>query len=107
MLRDRGRIKWTAMMLPEHVRELRKWQEEIGKVSRPELDEFDIQVMQEELQRALATNADVRLTTWINGEPVYHRGKLEEMTEKGVTFTDPFGLHRLTWEELVGVLLLE
>jgi hypothetical protein len=30
MLCDRGRIKWTAMMLPALVRLLREWQEEGG-----------------------------------------------------------------------------
>jgi YolD-like protein. len=28
MIRDRGRIKWSAMMLPEHVKMLREWAEE-------------------------------------------------------------------------------
>ncbi|MCU9613782.1 YolD-like family protein [Caldibacillus lycopersici] len=28
MIRDRGRIKWTAMMLPEHVKMLRDWAKE-------------------------------------------------------------------------------
>lgn len=28
MIRDRGNIKWTAMMLPEHLKLLREWQEE-------------------------------------------------------------------------------
>lgn len=27
-VKDRGRIKWTAMMLPEHIKELRAWQNE-------------------------------------------------------------------------------
>ncbi|TFI48759.1 YolD-like family protein, partial [Diaphorobacter sp. DS2] len=28
MIRDRGRIKWTSMMLPEHVKLLRDWAKE-------------------------------------------------------------------------------
>ena len=28
MIRDRGRMKWVSMMLPEHVRVLREWAEE-------------------------------------------------------------------------------
>lgn len=39
MLRDRGRIKWTAMMLPEHVRLLREWKEEGGHRKPIEIDE--------------------------------------------------------------------
>jgi len=39
MIRDRGSIKWTAMMLPEHVELLRKWAKEDHHKKKPELDE--------------------------------------------------------------------
>lgn len=45
MLRDRGRIKWTAMMLPEHVKMLRVWQQEEGRVKAVEVDEQQIRRM--------------------------------------------------------------
>jgi len=35
MIRDRGNIKWTAMMLSEHVTELRRWQDEDHYEERP------------------------------------------------------------------------
>jgi len=44
MIRDRGNIKWTAMMLPEHLKLLREWQEEEG---RREPFEPDPQQMEE------------------------------------------------------------
>ena len=28
MIRDRGTIKWTAMMLPEHVQKIKQWKRE-------------------------------------------------------------------------------
>jgi YolD-like protein len=39
-IRDRGNIKWTSLMLPEHVKILRKYiNEEYHEVSEPILDE--------------------------------------------------------------------
>ena len=40
MLRDRGNIKWTAMMLPEHVQRLRTWQQEDQQITKPTFDEW-------------------------------------------------------------------
>jgi hypothetical protein len=38
-IRDRGNIKWTSLMLPEHVRELRKYlNEEYYDIPEPILD---------------------------------------------------------------------
>ncbi|MDP4083760.1 MAG: YolD-like family protein [Bacillota bacterium] len=39
MIRDRGRIKWTAMMLPEHVKLLRDWVKEDTYEQKKRLDE--------------------------------------------------------------------
>ncbi|MFJ8066994.1 hypothetical protein ACIQYS_20680 [Psychrobacillus sp. NPDC096426] len=39
MIRDRGMKKWQGMMLPEHVRLLRKRRENLTKIRCPELDE--------------------------------------------------------------------
>ncbi|WP_399632627.1 YolD-like family protein [Sporosarcina sp. SG10008] len=50
MIRDR--IKWTAMMLSEHIRELRIWMKEDNYKERPELDNYDLQGIQEEVEVA-------------------------------------------------------
>ncbi|MET3574841.1 YolD-like family protein [Bhargavaea ullalensis] len=46
MIRDRGNIKWTAMMLPEHLKLLREWQEgeerrEPAEPDSQQLEEWD------------------------------------------------------------------
>jgi hypothetical protein len=38
-MRDRGSIKWTAMMLPEHTSQLREDVANYEKAERPQLDE--------------------------------------------------------------------
>ena len=52
MLRDRGRIKWTAMMLPEHVKLLRGWAEEDHWETKIELDEQKLTELDETLRIA-------------------------------------------------------
>lgn len=47
MIRDRGSIKWTSLMLPEHVQALRDWMyhekndEEKPDIASDQLDELD------------------------------------------------------------------
>ncbi|MGG0669874.1 hypothetical protein [Sporosarcina koreensis] len=49
-IKDRGKIKWTAMMLPEHTVRLRDWYAEDDLAPEPELNEDDMQLLQEELE---------------------------------------------------------
>ena len=71
MIRDRGNIKWTAMMLPEHLRELRKWQAEDDLVKRPDLSEWDLQQIQQEIDRAIRSRKLTEVQTWSDG--ILHR----------------------------------
>ncbi len=64
MIRDRGNIKWTAMMLPEHVKLLREWQEQDQYVKKPELDEWALQELSEQLQLAYNQKSEVELKVW-------------------------------------------
>lgn len=64
MIRDRGNIKWTAMMLPEHVKLLQEWKAQDENVEKPELDEWGLQDLSEQLQIAYANNLEVELSIW-------------------------------------------
>ncbi|WAA13832.1 YolD-like family protein [Fervidibacillus halotolerans] len=55
MIRDRGRIKWTAMMLPEHVKLLREWTKEDEWEKRSEPDGQMLEQMDQIVQRARMT----------------------------------------------------
>ena len=74
MLRDRGRIKWTAMMLPEHVRLLREWQEEDALPDRKEPDEQQMEEWQFLLSEAMEWNKQVTIRYWRHGQPQEVRG---------------------------------
>lgn len=83
MIRDRGNIKWTAMMLPEHLEELRKWQAEDDLVKRPVLSEWDLMEIQEEIDLALRRKCEVEVQTWRDG--VIHKlaGVIDDLDVTG------------------------
>ncbi|MEC0633368.1 YolD-like family protein [Bacillus haynesii] len=58
-LKDRGSIKWTAMMLPEHVSLLRELESNQNKVKRPVLDTSQIEDMEMIISEAMELNNPV------------------------------------------------
>ena len=57
--RDRGTIKWTAMMLTEHIKLLREWYDEDNFVLEPQLDEFDFEELAHQIQTAVQMHSMV------------------------------------------------
>lgn len=103
---DRGNKKWTALMLTEHLKELRKDEDDHDKVSRPQLDELDLQTMQEEVDRALSSKLETRITTWKDGRFHFYRGIVHEVSTR-YFYEDPFGKHKIEIYEIVAVMLME
>jgi hypothetical protein len=68
MNRDRGTIKWNALMLPEHVKLLREWQAEDSRNEKPQLEKWQIEEMNENLYRAMEQHATVIAEVWLEGE---------------------------------------
>lgn len=77
MNRDRGTLKWNALMLPEHVKLLREWQAEDNQVERPELEEWAIIEMNERLQLAIAQHLPITVTFWEDYSLHYMTGGIE------------------------------
>jgi hypothetical protein len=65
IIRDRGRIKWTAMMLPEHVKILRDWAKEDLWESHKELDEQQLEKFNEKIVEAKALNKKVAIQYYV------------------------------------------
>lgn len=61
-MKDRGLIKWTAMMLPEHVQLLREWEKEDEKVTMPLLDDQALERYNDVVQEAVAKKRLVAIT---------------------------------------------
>ena len=70
MIKDRGKMKWVSMMLPEHVQMLREWADEDLNEERVVLDEQQI----EEINHMIAEAMENRMLVAISyyGQKRYH-----------------------------------
>lgn len=104
-IKDRGRIKWTAMMLPEHLVELRDWYAEDDLTDRPELTEWDLAAIQEELEIAYKRKCETLIKTWRDGRIIGNQGIIEviDIHNKAILLADPFGDMRIQIDEIVSV----
>ncbi len=105
-IRDRGNEKWAmAMMLPEYVEELRKWREKEFYAERPELDDFDLQSIQMEIEIAFKRQCDAKVTIWKKGKTVLYIGKITELDHRLclISVGGPFGHDRIPVADVIKV----
>lgn len=67
MLKDRGSIKWTSLMLPEHVELLKNLWQEDKKTVKPILDEQELELLNERIIDAASSKKEVTLSVYENG----------------------------------------
>lgn len=70
---DRGTMKWTSIMLPEHIDALNKMWEEQEKVEKPILDEQKLEEINLTLQEALQNKLTIRISRF-TGSGFYETG---------------------------------
>lgn len=66
MLKDRGNIKWSGLMIPEHLVEIRKWKQEQFYDKKRELTEWELEEIEQTIQRAFRTRKMLTVTLWSN-----------------------------------------
>ncbi|MED0870500.1 YolD-like family protein [Bacillus spizizenii] len=67
MLRDRGTIKWTSMMLPEHLTQLKQDLIDVSKIEKPALVDQQIEEMDILVSEALEFNKELKFKLFNNG----------------------------------------
>ena len=67
LIRDRGSKKWVSMMLPEHVKLLKEYNESLLKVKKPILDEQKLQEFNEIISEAMTSNLPLQFTYYYQG----------------------------------------
>lgn len=106
MFHDRGTIKWTSLMLPEHVEMLKDMWQEDTKVQKPELDEQTIEIMEQHLQDAYYNMEPVRLSVFEDGEIFTVTGNIKQIDKQTKTIqleTDHTG-RTITFNEIVDII---
>ncbi|MRX56588.1 YolD-like family protein [Bacillus idriensis] len=76
LIRNRRNIKWTAMMLPEHVKELRAFYLAQTKKEKPELDEQRLSLMEETISEAMGENLELCFTYFQSDDFHLYIGKV-------------------------------
>ncbi|WP_144547586.1 YolD-like family protein [Bacillus sp. X1(2014)] len=110
MIRDRGRIKWTSMMLPEHVKLLRDWVKEDRYEQKREMDEQQLELMNEILSEAIEYDQYVTITHYRNRNYEIVIGKIhywDELTQR-LHVLDRFEeVHRIPIDAIADIRMTE
>ncbi|ARD46989.1 hypothetical protein SporoP37_01585 [Sporosarcina sp. P37] len=105
--RDRGKIKWTSLMLPEHLERLRDWQREDEYIARADLTDWELQMIQETLDTACKRRCETWMKTWHDGEVRFHQGVIEalDLQTWTIVLRDPFGTEKIHAADVIDVQL--
>ncbi|WP_026672107.1 YolD-like family protein [Alkalihalobacterium bogoriense] len=92
MLKDRGNIKWTAMMIPEHVSRLRKVAEELTTVKKPIVDIQQLEEFEYFICEAMEHNHVLTFVYWDDGKYGIVLGKVHyiDSVNKQLRVVDQF-----------------
>jgi len=108
-VRDRGNSKWAGLMVPEHVAEYRRWQNEDHYGERQLLDDIDMQAIQHEIKVAQKRECEVHVKLWDKGKVVLYMGVIREINveSKWITVDSPFGRDRMLVKDIIDVKIAE
>ncbi|WP_232901060.1 YolD-like family protein [Lysinibacillus fusiformis] len=81
MIKDRGAMKWTSMMLPEHLMLLKKWKQEVLTEPPRERAEWELEELQQTITHALSQRNYIMLTIWEEANFVQYGGIIKGMNE--------------------------
>lgn len=79
MPNDRGTIKWTSLMLPEHVEMLKELWAEEEKTTMPKLDQQELECINQIAQTAYCNKESVQISIFHNGKHQFYQGKILKM----------------------------
>ena len=86
MIKDRGKIKWTPFMLPQHNEEINKLYRGMGLVENPILDEQQLERLDVLVKEVIRDQFTVKIVYYENKRLFDLRGKLRE--ERGNLYLD-------------------
>jgi len=102
MLTTRDCSKWTAMMLPEHITMIKEWKSEQFAVMPRELVEWELEELQQTIQRATVMKKLVTLTLWDNNNIHDITGMITgmDMNNKELLLDTELAIKRITFDKI-------
>ena len=64
MNKDRGTIKWTSLMLPEHIQRLRAWENELNDTPPKEKADWELEALHQTIQQAYELKLPITFTLY-------------------------------------------
>ena len=64
MNKDRGTIKWTSLMLPEHIQRLRSWENELHDTPPKAKAEWELEALHQTIQQAYELKMPITFTLY-------------------------------------------
>jgi hypothetical protein len=106
-IRDRGKMKWqSAFFMPEHVKMLHELRSDYQKISKPILDESQIDDFEQKLCMAMEFKQGVTITIWEAGFIKVFKGLVRKLDEwnKNIHLEEEGGcLTFISFFQVVGV----
>ncbi|WP_156290801.1 YolD-like family protein [Oceanobacillus salinisoli] len=76
---DRGTIKWTSLMMPEHIQALNDMWKDQEKKSKPILDEQELEELGMKLQMAIHNDLAIEVKYYKDHDYQLIKGKLSKV----------------------------
>ena len=108
--KDRGKMKWQGMIMPEHKSMLGEMMTDYERQPKRIADEYELAAFDEKLHYAIAYNLPVRLTVWEAGFPEDIRGHIhfiDGITKEVRLKVADGSVERVRFEALVGVEVID
>lgn len=110
MLRDRGKIKWVSLMLPEHVNLLRDWAKEDSYEKSKQIDEQHLELMNSIVLEAMEFRKTIEVTYYKNHRYTSVVGKLyriDEINKQLYLVNDNKQIPPISFSSIVDVRVVE
>ncbi|MFJ3389951.1 YolD-like family protein [Lysinibacillus sp. NPDC086135] len=102
MLNDRGNMKWTAMMLPEHLMKIKEWKQEQYYDKKRELTEWEMEEIEQIVQLAYKLHEEVKITFWSDNKLHDVGGKITAINafHKELLLDIDISIKRITFDQI-------
>lgn len=109
MLKDRGNMKWTAMMLPEHLVHLKEWKREQFYDKKREITEWELEEIEQTIQRAFKMRKLIKLTLWDHNKLHDEIGKITgtDLYKKELLLDADLSIKRIQFEKIQKASLVD
>lgn len=88
MVNDRGTIKWTSIMMPEHIKLLDETWKELERKDKPILDDQQKLDIDLKLQCAIKDDLTVEVKYFSDGDYLTAKDKLQMIDRKKIRLQD-------------------